>query len=427
VENLRQKLNEASETITILAEYEKKVKVKQLETDVAEFLRNLDDRDVDLDEDTVKGVIDAFPNALKHHNEKQADTDRPDNYFPVQWLMRNSTHGLSFAPLLASEGIRRKKFSEEENGGLTFMNGPQNSNGCITKFLQSDGSRMLRERLGMEEDDYLRKLNDKDDTDFLALVNESNAAHDEKATSALKRLFELNIFQKQDVIDVGMIVYSSSGDHSKKRLQYVLSVCPEGLRPRGLYLLHYPICTRDKYRFGAILKAGLQYYPRQLGFLFKKPKGSRQRFIDMAMSSGWLGLSPDEIFKMIHDGIPPSNVNASSNPHPILHDVIRLAPKYTSLFWRYYPDSIFLRDDDTGRLPLHVALQNAAKWSMPLHSLITINDPIDRHEKDPVTGLYSFMSAASASGRGRGRGNNDLNVIYYLLRRDPNAWEGFQV
>ncbi len=63
------------------------------------------------------------------------------------------------------------------------------------------------------------------------------------------------------------------------------------------------------------------------------------------------------------------------------------------------------------------ALRKAPKWSYPLITLIAINCPIDRHVVDPVTGLHPFMSAASVR-------KSDLSVIYFLLRRDPNAQEG---
>ncbi len=67
-------------------------------------------------------------------------------------------------------------------------------------------------------------------------------------------------------------------------------------------------------------------------------------------------LTHSDLFQCIHEVIPPSD------DHPILHDVIRLVPKYFSWFWKYYPDVVFLRDKK-GRLPLHIALRRALKWS----------------------------------------------------------------
>ncbi len=40
---------------------------------------------------------------------------------------------------------------------------------------------------------------------------------------------------------------------------------------------------------------------------------------------------------------------------------------------------------------------------------ISDSNPIDQYEKDLVTGLYPFMSAAS------GRVGRDMNLIYFLL------------
>ncbi len=158
-------------------------------------------------------------------------------------------------------------------------------------------------------------------------------------------------------------------------------------------------------------EAGLDRYPKELGFLFQRADSKNKRAIDMTMSN--LNLTHSDIFRWIHDVIPPSK------EHPILHNVIRLAPKYFHLFWKHYPDAVFLCDKKE-RLSLHIALQRGSNWSQPSLALIGLNDPINRHEKDPVTGLCSFMSAAPGK-------SSDVKVIYYLLRRDPNAWEGFRV
>ncbi len=408
-ENLRQKTMEASERL--LSEYKKEVKM--LEKEAADFLRNLDDRLHD--QDTVRGVINAFPSALRQYHDCKIIGTRPEHYMPVRWLLRGSeeltTHGYSFVPLLVSEGVARNIFSHEERGGLIE---PKYDFHYIRYILVTNGTKMLRDQLGINGDEFYRRLSDKSDTDIYTLVNKMN---DEKVTNVLRKLFELNFLQRQDIIDYDMIECSCCGIHTMRRLEFVLSICPEGVASifgyEEWFPLQYSISVKERHGFDAILKVGLSYYPRNVGFLFEKsPSLSGRTVIELAMADEYLGLSPSYIFRLIHEAIPPSN------GHPILHDVIRLAPKYTSLFWKHYPDSVYLRDKK-GRLPLHVALQRAAKWSKPLWSLISINQRFDEDKKDPVTGLYPFMSAASD------RGGNDLSVVYHILRSDPNVWEGF--
>ncbi len=409
VKDLQQKLKKAAERLQ--SEYQKEV--KNLQAAAANFLRNLDDRIHD--EDMVRAVIDAFPGALKHCDDSVGS--HPDEtYLPGQHLLCHSGHGFSFTPLLALEGKKRMIFSDDENGGLDSVDGHSHLFDLLPEFLMSDGEYLIRERLGGEE--YIRRFRDKNDTEFVALVDEDNVRHDEKAKNVLQQLFELDIFQRKDVIEFEMIEAASYYNFTKRRLDFLLELCPEALAAenrRGEFPIQYH-CDRE-YGFEVLLKAGLKYYPEKLGFLFRvhsyEDEYCGKTTISIALDErGEFVLHRSTLFKWIQEVIHPSD------EHPILHDVIKLAPRYFSLFWKYYPDAVYLRDHE-GRLPLHVSLQRAGKWSPSLIALININDPIDRHEKDPVSGLYPFMSAAS--GR-----PNDLNVIYYLLRRSPSAWEGFR-
>ncbi len=384
--NLRQKFEEATDRL--LAEYE--AEMSNLDQEASVFLHNLDDRKHD--EETVRAVIEACPNALSWVDEVNDD-------IPVQKLLSYSPHGFSFIPLLATEGRRLKVFAEDQKGGLDF-GGLQYA---MPGFLKS------------RPDEYRERLPHESDADYQAYVTDTNTIHDRKATATLRQLFDLKLFERDDVIAGEMIYSSAAKEYSKRRFEFVTNLCPEGLVAKdeeGDLPIQYSAREDNKGSFGRLLKAGLMYYPRQLGFLLHKYPGTEIRTIEMVMKNIDMDLCHNDLFKLIHDAIPPSD------DRPILHDVIRLAPKCFSLFWKYYPNAIYLRDIK-GRLTLHIALQRAAKWSPPMLSLIAINDPIDRHEKDPESGLFSFMSAAS------GRGTN-LDLIYFLLRRDPNAWEGFR-
>ncbi len=405
VNNLCKKVEEA--TKRLLSQYEQEM--QSLSAEVGNFLCELDDRKHD--EDLVKGLIEKCPNALTHRNN--------NGHIPVQHLLYESAQGYSFVPLLATEGRRLNVFTKTERGGLNNQTEDEMTfEGIFHSYVQPDCDELLRQRLGIDNIEYENRMSDENDLELQALVQETYTIENEKRTKVLQELFHLGLFEKKDIIDLRMIHSASSTPGLTRAFHFLLNLCPESLCKRDFcnrLPIEFHARFDDREGFHALLKAGIQYYPRKLGFLLDKNPDTNKTPIEVAMSDEprHLQLSPGNIFKMIHDAIPPSE------NYPILHDVIRLSPKFFSLFWMHYPDAIYLRDKK-GRLPLHVALKTTAKWSLPLVSLIAVNNPIDRHEKDPVNGLYPFMSAAS--GR-----SNDLNVIYYLLRRDPTAWEGFRV
>jgi len=67
--------------------------------------------------------------------------------------------------------------------------------------------------------------------------------------------------------------------------------------------------------------------------------------------------------------------------------------------------------DGAGRLPLHIATEMGLKWNEGIRDIVYAN----RHglrEQHCVTGLYSFMTAASVP-------NADLDTIYNLMRVKP--------
>ncbi len=206
VENLRQKMMEASDRL--LSEYKKEV--EGLEKEAADFLRNLDERIHD--EDMVRRVIRTFPNALRQCESCKMIGTRPEHYMPVRWLLHDSAqftvHGYSFVPLLVSEGIGHKLFSHEERGGILE---PKHNSNYIRSILVTNGTKSLRDKLGIDDDEYFRRLNDKSDTQIHTLVNTMNDVHDEKVTNVLRKLFEMSVLHKRDIIDFGMIMRCSSG------------------------------------------------------------------------------------------------------------------------------------------------------------------------------------------------------------------------
>ena len=72
----------------------------------------------------------------------------------------------------------------------------------------------------------------------------------------------------------------------------------------------------------------------------------------------------------------------------------------------------WIRDDD-GRLPIHIAVEKGLEWNNGMQELVEI-DSSTLLEKDPLTGLYPFMSIASGESA-------DLNLVTHLLLENPAA------
>ena len=81
-----------------------------------------------------------------------------------------------------------------------------------------------------------------------------------------------------------------------------------------------------------------------------------------------------------------------------------------------------------GRLPLFLGLENG--W--PCHDVLLHVSPDSLQMRDSETGLYPFQVAACAkpykkrAKRARITGDSELDVIYSLLREDPQQVQGFK-
>ncbi len=298
VDNLREKFDQAANRVLSL--YEKEM--KEITSEVARFLGELDDRQHD--EETINEVIELFPNALK-----QVHSD--DLLYPVSCLLL-STHGYSFVPLLAKEGMRRKIFPEEEIGGIYDPSDPTGSEEIMQDFLCMNGAMLLRENLGISPEEYQHQESKKSDRQFQKLKAEAHEENDIKRTMVLRQLVHLGIIQKKNIIDFDMIRHSSSNSTSKKRFEFLLSLCPEGLAlrernsDRGYLPIENHAWSVCKEGFGILLKAGIQHYPKKMGFLFEKNPLSGKRTIEFAMSREGLELTHEDLFQFMHEARPTS-------------------------------------------------------------------------------------------------------------------------
>ena len=103
--------------------------------------------------------------------------------------------------------------------------------------------------------------------------------------------------------------------------------------------------------------------------------------------------------------------------HPILHMAAEADPHLEDTLMNYYRDEAFIRDA-TGRtlsqVQFHYTLRKG-NTSFSTTASVFVKATDDHTEaKDPRSGLYPFMLAASEN-------RSDLDAVNYLLRRCPKV------
>ena len=208
--------------------------IESLTNDAGNFLHNLD---VELHtEDEVIASISHFPAALSHLKEYFLDDeDAPIELLPIQAAALNPQHGrnaMQFIPLLAEEGETMNVGGEGQRGGLLAL-----------------------------DTDYLNVLQN------LAQVSDV----DSTCVDVFEQLRESDLFKKEDIRQYHLLCWSCNPE-SKEMFEYLLDWDPEALKEYR-YLDGNPLLHADSYdihSFAMALKAGMQYYPEELGFLFRK-------------------------------------------------------------------------------------------------------------------------------------------------------------
>ena len=96
----------------------------------------------------------------------------------------------------------------------------------------------------------------------------SEPSSDSRCLDMLKRIRQSDLFNKEDIREYDLL-YISCQQTSKERFEYLVDWDPEALKEyqhKGEQFLH---ANTGEY-LAMSLKAGLRYYPEELGFLFKK-------------------------------------------------------------------------------------------------------------------------------------------------------------
>lgn len=329
-----------------------------------EFLHNLGTEKPDVND--VQKVIDTYPESLLHKNKK--------GEIPIQNLAARFTDGIRYVPLLAHEASRRKNVLER--GGLLLPD------------IVRPNYNILQDMVGSWDD-------------------ERPNWYDTLCMQVLKELRGSGLLRDQDFYQFDLIGYASHKE-SFKRLDYLLEINPKSLSihlPNGnlpIHLSNYAT-PEDINVFERLLKAGMQYYPENFGFMFQQ-NGAGEMAIMQAIEE----YGKEQTLQIIQNIIP------SSANHPILHHVFQYTPSLCDDFICRYPDALYLKDR-RGRYLLHVAVRRGLKLSPSLLMMINSSKASILKKKDPVTNLYPFMLAATSGWQ------KDLTTIYKLLTLRPEV------
>ena len=153
-------------------------------------------------------------------------------------------------------------------------------------------------------------------------------------------------------------------------------------------------------------QTALKHHPRHLGLLFQKDKSGK-----MAYERAVEKYEIEETFNAIKQCIP------TDTDLPILHHVVRDAPKYMNDFTIRYLSAAYLRDVD-GRSVRQAAIASGSK-TLKNATMFYVNMTDDEiAEHDPVTNQYPFLTCAAGE-------TSDLSTVYVLLSRNPSLLEKY--
>ena len=320
--------------------------------------------------DTVKELIQGIPDALSFKNG--------EDLLPIQSAVRHP-NACKYLPILAKEGIKHEIGGSGMRGGLLVVD-PKATNNMTT--LQSIVN------LGNLFDPI-----------------PSDTAH----LDAMKELRKDNLLLKKDIKD-HCLLYWACGPATKMRFEYLAEWDPDCLMSgtfKGLPLSHAIIeHKRDFTSFLTFFQTALKHHPQHLGLLFQKDSSGKT-----AYERAIYKYEIDETFNVIKQCIP------TDTDLPILHHVVRDAPKFMNDFTMRYLSAAYLRDAD-GRSVRQAAIASGSK-TFQNDTMFYVNMTDDEiAELDPVTKQYPFLTCATGE-------ESDLSTVYVLLSRNPSLLEKY--
>ncbi len=361
----------------------------------------------------IRHLIQLCPEALTQKDnygngmlpiQRAALHSSTDTYLDKDSVQLCRHHGISFIPMLADEGIKLQVGGKGGRGGLlvsydgscSYPSDENTTCACYTDNNQSDFNVIQTLCVQCKGDDEISVM---------------------KCFQAIKSLISSGLLHKQDVVNYDLIYLSSwsfaldNGAMRRKVNDSDIFNFLVDWYPDALKIYHdgqLPIHSAAEYNeesFRHVLRVGMKHHPDDLGFLFAR-NGDGETAIAQAVRT----FTYTSLMNIIQACIPPDD-----DHYPILHEVIRQEPRLIRHFTLRYPMAIFKRDEN-GRLPLHIALECGIAWSVDLVHMINSASAVLHKKKDPLTGLYLFMLAAS-------KPRSNLTTIYHLLRRHPDLIE----
>lgn len=344
--------------------------------------------DTTITECQVEILIECLPEALsctKTLVDYEGDGDQIEHY-PIQsTCFRDSRFGytvdimnsISFIPLLAREGMKSQdKVLKDSRAGLLFGHDCFGNN-CLQSIIRSSYARNPL--------NYRRSSVDQME------------AFDKKCVQVLKRLKDLHLLNEGDVQEQKLLTFSESNElenshgciQYRSRLHYLFSLDQPSLK----LTLHKFI----PYGLDIVISAAFIHFPHEGALLFLQDEEGKST-IDKACNM----YGNDEAWEMIYQSF--DEVKA---------DTLQLVGIDVDNF------SIGIDDDTLASLnmsKIHYAFQNhgvTKVWRV-------LKDCLDRvsaatlMKKHADTNLFPFMSAATGN-------HSDLNMTYYLLRKDAMA------
>lgn len=321
---------------------------------------------------TLAEIVQSFPSSLVCRNR--------ENELPVETLFWNKQ--LEYSCVLMQEGSKYQ-IGGDPRGGL-FLPVRSSPNEHYMPLIQW---------LALN---YCRQSGSSNETDW--------NSYDIEALKLLKTLTETNLFQPADVFNFNLL-YWSCHENARLRFDYFVQMNPGALTRAsdGTPLIHKHISIASLERFKIFIRASLRYFPHELGLLLQR---NLQNIT--AVQQAFARFGKDVVLDALEECIP------EGTKIPILHIVWAEAPLFFNDFFSKFPHCFYERDA-YDRSFLQVALV-AGNLTFLFDSMFFVSMSEDEQkEKDPLTGLYPFLSAAAYT--------RDLSVSYYLLRVCPSLIE----
>ena len=159
--------------------------------------------------------------------------------------------------------------------------------------------------------------------------------------------------------------------------------------------------------FTMYFQTTLKHHPQHLGLLFQKDSSGKTAYERIIDEHG----NEEQTFDAIKQCIP------ANTTLPILHHVLRDAPKFINAFTSKYLNALHSRDKNGRSLTQAVIVAGSKTLKNDSVFIGRMRDD-EITELDPVTNQYPFLTCATHE-------SSDLSTIYVLLSRNPSLLEKY--